>query len=232
MRHLFFDLDHTLWDFEKNSQTALSILYEDLKLSNHLRSFQSFHTAYKKINAALWFEYGKGNITKEELRIKRFSRTLSHFDVRNKPLAEELAVGYMNISPYQTHVFPNAHKTLGQLKNEGYELHIITNGFREVQFIKLKKSNLLDYFDIVLCSEEVGKNKPHRLVFDRAVEMAGTHLETSVMIGDNYHADIIGAENAGMKAILFDPKKSHKQGTHRWHVHELSDIPSLLPFMF
>ena len=182
MKHLFFDLDRTLWDFEKNSETALNILYDELNLDNHLRSFRSFHTKYKKINGELWDQYSKGKITKDLLRVKRFQDTLAHFDVKSKDLSHSLAEGYVSISPYQTNLFPDAIETLEKLKNDNFELHIITNGFLEVQHIKLDKSGLKPYFDVILCSEEVGKNKPSRMVFDHALDLAKAKNDESIMI--------------------------------------------------
>ncbi|NVK65514.1 MAG: noncanonical pyrimidine nucleotidase, YjjG family [Flavobacteriales bacterium] len=231
MKHLFFDLDRTLWDFEKNSETALSILYDDLKLGDHLRSFRSFHTKYKKINGELWDQYSKGKISKDILRVKRFQDTLAHFEVKSTELSHALADGYISLSPHQTHLFPDAIETLEQLKNDDFELHIITNGFLEVQHIKLDKSGLKPYFDVILCSEEVGKNKPSRLVFDRALDLAKAKHDESIMIGDSYEADIVGAENAGIRAILFDPDRVHRDGRHKWHIHELKQIPDTLPWM-
>ncbi|MDG1658939.1 MAG: YjjG family noncanonical pyrimidine nucleotidase [Crocinitomicaceae bacterium] len=231
MKHLFFDLDRTLWDFDKNSESALEILYDQLDLHNHLRSFRSFHTKYKKINADLWYQYAKGRITKDELRTKRFRDTFAHFDVKSEELTSKMADGYINLSPYQTRLFPNALETLTALKEDNFELHIITNGFKEVQFIKLEKSGLLPYFDIILCSEEVGRNKPARIVFDTALERANAKVSESIMIGDSYEADIKGAENAGMRSILFDPAREHREGVHKWHIHSLDQIPDTLTWM-
>ncbi len=231
MKHLFFDLDRTLWDFEKNSETALSILYDDLKLGDHLRSFRSFHTKYKKVNGELWDQYSKGKISKDLLRVKRFRDTLAHFEVKSDELSHKLADGYISLSPHQTHLFPDAIDTLEKLKSDDFELHIITNGFLEVQHIKLDKSGLKPYFDVILCSEEVGKNKPSRLVFDRALDLAKATHDESIMIGDSYEADIVGAENAGIRAILFDPDRVHREGRHKWHIHELKQIPDTLPWM-
>lgn len=231
MKHLFFDLDRTLWDFDKNSEAALTILYDELKLSDHLRSFQSFHTKYKKVNGELWDQYSKGKITKEVLRVKRFYDTLYHFDVKSNEIALALADGYVALSPHQTNIFPDTIETLERLRKDEFELHIITNGFSEVQHIKLEKSGLKPYFEVVLCSEEVGKSKPNRLVFDHALGLAKANAGDSVMIGDSYEADIVGAENAGIRAILFDPNRIHREGRHKWHIHELKAIPETLPWM-
>ena len=157
MKHLFFDLDRTLWDFEKNSENALKILFHDLGLDKQLRSFQGFHETYKDINAKLWFDYGRGKITKDVLRVKRFQDTLSTYKIDSPSLAKCLGDGYVEISPYQTRLFPNTKEVLTELQKE-YELHIITNGFKEVQFIKLENSGIRNFFNVVICSEDIGKN--------------------------------------------------------------------------
>jgi len=231
MKHIFFDLDHTLWDFEKNSKLALEILFEELEMINQLPSFQRFHTKYKKINAKLWHQYGTGKISKSTLRVQRFTDTFSEFDLKNQELAEQLATRYTQVSPYQTNLFPNAIEALEGLKNEGYQLHIITNGFKEVQFIKLTQSGLLDFFDVILCSEEVGKNKPAKEVFHEAMKRANAQAHESIMIGDDYHCDIIGAENCGIRSILFDTKNGHQEGAHEWQVKNLNEIIELIPWI-
>lgn len=231
MKHLFFDLDRTLWDFETNSEMALSLLFDQLELGNSIRSFRTFHTQYKKINAQLWFDYAKGKVTKEELRTSRFDRALKKFNINDSALATRLGDGYIELSPYQTNLFPHTIETLDTLKKDGYILHIITNGFKEVQFIKLKNSGLIDYFDVVLCSEEVGKTKPSPVVFQTALDRAKANKKESLMIGDDYHADIIGAEKFGMQSILFDPEGKHKEGSHDWKIKKLNEIPALIPWI-
>lgn len=231
MKHLFFDLDRTLWDFETNSKKALQTLYKDLELDKMIKTFDSFYRTYKNTNAALWHQYGKGKITKDTLRIKRFEDTLRQFQVFDKQLAHRLGEDYVAISPQQTNVFPGTHSTLDELKKDEYNLHIITNGFKEVQFIKLEKSGLLDYFDVIVCSEDVGVNKPDPKVFQHAMEKAGTHSRDSIMIGDDYQVDIIGACNIGMQAILFDPHNMYKEGTHEWHINTLQEVPEKITWI-
>ncbi len=231
MKHLFFDLDRTLWDFEKNSETALRILFDQLELGGKIRSFQLFHTTYKKINADLWYQYAKGNITKERLRYERFEKTFYQLNVDNLELAQQLGEGYVALSPYQTNLFPNTEKTLEALKKDGHELHIITNGFKEVQFIKLENSGIIDYFDVILCSEEVGKTKPSPEVFQHALHLANAEKKESLMIGDDYHADIIGAERFGIQSILFDPDQKHQDNRHDWKIKRLDEIPELIPWI-
>ena len=231
MKHLFFDLDRTLWDFEKNSEQALKILFDDLSLHGHFKSFQSFHKTYKNINAKLWQQYGKGKITKDVLRIKRFDDTLKSFQIFDKELAGKLGEGYVNISPYQTNLFPNTIETLSYLKKEGFELHIITNGFKEVQYIKLEKSGLIDFFDVIVCSEEVGESKPAINVFNHSLKLADAKSSNSIMIGDDFNCDILGACNAGMQGILFDPHNKYKPNHHEWQINNLDEIPELIPWI-
>lgn len=231
MKHLFFDLDHTLWDFEKNSEAALRILFTDHQLDRIFPSFESFHHHYKEINADMWYQYSKGKVSKEELRIRRFLDTLQRYEVRDKVLAGKLGNAYVRISPYQKNLFPGTHETLSQLKQDGHLLHIITNGFMEIQDVKLRNTEIRDYFDIVLCSEEVGVQKPHADVFQSALARAGALASESVMIGDNLHTDVLGAERVGIRGILFDPHDAHHRGTHEWHVKELKEIPEILPWM-
>lgn len=231
MKHIFFDLDRTLWDFERNSKQALMNMFENYNLRNHMKSFESFHHAYKNINAKLWQQYGKGKISKDELRSKRFNDTLKQFQINDTQLAIILGDEYVKTSPFQTHIFPGTHEVLTQLKNEDYKLHIITNGFKEVQFIKLEQCNLLPYFDVILCSEDVGENKPSINVFKHALNNAGAKPNESIMIGDDYHVDVIGAENAGMVGVLFDPKDNYKSGTHNWQIKHLDEFPSIIPWI-
>lgn len=231
MQHLFFDLDRTLWDFEKNSKQALMSMYETRHLSNYMKSFESFHHAYKNINAKLWQQYGKGKITKEELRHRRFQETLKQFQINNDELAFELSNDYITTSPFQTNIFPGTHETLMSLKSDNFRLHIITNGFKEVQYVKLKQCDLLKYFDVIVCSEEVGENKPSINVFNHSLKQAGAKAKDSIMIGDDYHIDIVGAENAGMAAILFDPRNNYKPGMHQWHIDQLGKIPEIIPWI-
>lgn len=230
MKHLFFDLDRTLWDFERNSENALNILFHDLGLDKQLKSFQGFHKTYKEINAKLWYDYGRGKITKEILRTKRFQDTLSTYKIDSPDLAKRLGEGYVEISPYQTLLLPNTKEVLTTLQKE-YELHIITNGFKEVQFIKLENSGIRDFFDVIVCSEDVGKNKPAPDVFQFALSRAGARSHESIMIGDDYQVDVIGAEGAGIKGILFDPDKKYEEGTHDFHINDLIEIHEVLPWM-
>ncbi|MDG1476141.1 MAG: YjjG family noncanonical pyrimidine nucleotidase, partial [Vicingaceae bacterium] len=168
-------------------------------------SFDRFIKKYREINKRYWNLYRQNLVTKEQVREGRFKDTLNFFNIENyNELSDELSHQYVTLGPTKTNLFPHTHDVLTRL-NKQYEMHIITNGFVEVQHIKLQNSNLSKYFDVIVCSEETGKKKPHRDVFNLALEKAGTIPGESVMIGDSFEADIIGAQRSGMKAIWFNP---------------------------
>lgn len=231
-KHLFFDLDRTLWDFEKNSEIALRLLFQELGLDGLIPQFDSFHENYKDTNALLWKAYGQGKIKKEELRSERFRKTLEKFNIEDEQITERLSSGYIELSPRQTALFPSALETLHELKSEGYQMHIITNGFKEVQYIKLEEARLKPYFDLVLCSEEVGHNKPSKLIFEYALHSVRARPENSVMIGDDYEVDFVGAKNCGMHAVLFDPENEKEKLENQHRIQHLNELPGLLPWIF
>lgn len=231
-KHLFFDLDRTLWDFEKNSENALRQLFSELKLDEQIKSFYHFHAIYKSVNAELWKKYGKGKISKETLRTTRFADTLKVFEIHDRELSDQLSDQYISVSPFQTALFPNTHETLEQLKNEGYILHIITNGFKEVQYIKLNNSKLDQYFDVIVCSEEAGANKPSPLIFNHALSLAKASKTDSVMIGDDYEVDVQGAIRNGLKGVLFDPHNHHQLPSDEWKIKDLIELQEILPWIY
>lgn len=227
IKHIFFDLDRTLWDFESNSKRALELMYADYSLADLFQSFESFHHSYKNVNSDLWKKYGKQKISKEELRDTRFLKTLEKHKVLNATLAAKLSKSYLDLSPKQTQLFPNTLETLFELKNRNYKLHIITNGFQEVQHIKLEKSKLSSYFDIIVCSEHVGFNKPDKRIFHHALDLAKATAFESMMVGDDLEVDVLGANQLGMEAVLFDPYQRHRSKSFQ----VLNDIKELLDIL-
>ena len=230
-KHLFFDLDRTLWDFERNSMKALEVLFLEFQLADSIRNFYSFHGTYKRINATLWKKYGKGKIKKEELRDERFIRTLSAFDIHDKELAIRISDSYVDISPKQTLLFPDTLDTLEELKRLNYQMHIITNGFEEIQHIKLDNSMLKPFFDVIVCSENVGCTKPDVRVFQYAMQKANALASNSVMIGDDREVDVMGALRAGMRAILFDSENQYSNTKNEFKIQNINKLPLLLAMM-
>lgn len=201
IKHIFFDLDNTLWDFEKNSREALLHLFLEHNIDEKCKiDFDGFIEIYEAINHELWHLYSLQQTTKEELRYQRFYKAFLHFKYDNLPLSQQWADDYLKISPYKTHLIDGAMDVLLHLKDK-YKLHIITNGFKEVQHIKLDYSNLKSFFEHIIISEEHGFNKPDIKIFDLAQSLTNSQFHECVMIGDNYDADILGALNAQWKAI-------------------------------
>ena len=226
-QHIFFDLDHTLWDFETNSKMALNILFDD-HLKNASFSFDAFFSYYQHVNAFCWKQYREGKMTKEILRVKRFSDAFAQFDVHDADLAHLFADGYLELSPYQTNLMPGAISLLDYLKNKGYTLHIITNGFEEVQSIKMRESGLNPYFDQIIISELLEHKKPHPTVFLHALHLANTEALTSAMVGDNLEADILGAQNVGVDGIFFNPNGQTHDESVRFEIGSLAEIENIL----
>ena len=231
-KHLFFDLDRTLWDFERNSEIALLKLFEEFKLGDKIHDFHDFHSKYKEHNSRLWKMYGNKQIDKEHLRDERFRVTFAEFNIHDPDLTSKFSDGYVEISPRQTALFPETIETLISLKRDEYNMHIITNGFKEVQYIKLGKSGLDGFFDIILCSEEVGHNKPSPFIFEHALKQAGAGKKDSVMIGDDLEVDVIGAINAGIQGILFDPHDHYTNLMDTPRIKQLDELKELLPWIF
>lgn len=231
-KHLFFDLDRTLWDFERNSEIALMKLFDEFNLHGKIADFHDFHRKYKGHNARLWKMYGNKEITKDFLRDERFRLAFSDFGIADPNLTERFSDGYVEISPRQTALFPETIETLISLKKDEYNMHIITNGFKEVQHVKLENSGLNGFFDVILCSEEVGHNKPSPFIFQHALKKAGATSLDSVMIGDDLEVDVIGAIGAGMQGILFDPEDHYSNLTDTARIKKLDELKDLLPWIF
>jgi len=206
-KHLFFDLDHTIWDFDKNAEETLNELYHTYKLKDlGLHSPDRFIEVYTINNHQLWAEYHVGKITKQKLRETRFSKTFIDLGLSPNLIPQQFEDDYVNICPTKTNLFPKAHETLSYLK-ERYSLHLISNGFKESTELKVNKNGLNVYFENVVISEVVGFNKPDKAIFNHALTLANAGISESIMIGDSLEADIRGAQDYGMRAIYFNPER-------------------------
>lgn len=205
-KHIFFDLDHTLWDFETNSRLVLEELYHSHTLGNRgVTSFEEFHNTYCVHNDKLWDRFRKGFITRHDLREKRFRLTLLDFKIGDEKLCELLSEQYLAVLPTQTALFPYAKEVLEYLAAKNYPMHLITNGFEETQLLKLRSSGIHHFFTEIITSERAGSLKPYREIFDFAITATGATAATSIMIGDALDIDIIGAYNAGIDQVYFNP---------------------------
>lgn len=228
---LFFDLDRTLWDFERNSLETLKGLFEDFNLADRGEGgFADFNAVYQMENAQCWADYRKGKMKKEVLRAERFKRALNGFGIDDPGLAEELGHQYVERGPHQRHLIPGSLEVLEALRSRGHEIHILTNGFSEVQHIKVENTGISKWIDHLLTSEELGHLKPARACFDAALKWTGVRREHAWMIGDDHEADVVGAHAAGWKTVFFDPDggvEPHSPATHT--VGALQDLLAVLP---
>ena len=227
-KHLFFDLDHTIWDFDKNAEETLHELYHvyDLKQLG-LNSPDAFIEVYTRNNHQLWADYHVGKISKQVLRETRFAKTFTDMGVSPDHIPNQFENDYVNICPTKTNLFPQAHETLTYLQDK-YTLHLISNGFKESTEMKVSITGIKKYFTTVVISEIVGYNKPDKAIFEYALNVAGAIISESMMIGDSVEADIRGAQDFGMKAIYFNPAGKEKPEDVELQITSLCELMKLL----
>jgi putative hydrolase of the HAD superfamily len=245
--HLFFDLDNTLWDFNANSCRAMEITLDQKEILPRLNSFNTFFATYEQINKSLWTAYHAKKITKQTLIIERFSQSLTAFNITGYDWAE-LNTLYLENMANQTALFPGTVETLIRLRDRGYQMHIITNGFSEFQRDKLRNCGLQDFFSKVFISEEIHTTKPHREIFEHALKTTNARKKKSIMIGDSWETDIEGALKFGIDQIMFTNHGLHEtpevinslqtasnstyiklnSKTRTWIISEISDLISIL----
>ncbi len=228
-KDLFFDLDHTLWDFETNSKETIQELYHTYDLAAlGIVDFDGFYKTYSEHNHRLWDRYSKGFIKQEELRWKRVYLSLLDFKVANEKLAKEISVAYLDILPNKTHLFPYTFEILDYLKHKDYKMHLITNGFESVQFKKISNSGLADYFIEVITSEASNSLKPHKDIFEYALKNANATVSESIMIGDNESADIQGGINIGMDTIFVNHIQAIPTVPATYTITHLKELETIL----
>lgn len=228
-KHLFFDLDHTLWDFEANSEQVLMILFEEFDLKNILKTDAStFFQEFSAINELLWAKYRKGFIKREFLRWKRFAKTFQHFGYLNDELAKEMSENYLVHLPKQNKLLPYAKEILDYCKAKNYEMHIITNGFEITQYEKMANANITDYFKEVITSEQCNSLKPSSIIFEFAHQATGATPKNSLMIGDSWEADILGAKDYGMDQVFYNPNKLSFTDKATYEINCLSELKAIV----
>lgn len=226
--HVFFDLDHTLWDFEANSRFTIEQLFAERSLADHLGcDVERFYQKYIEINDAKWDLYRRGAITKERLRAERFVETYAAFGSDDHRGAQSFEEDYLSQCPYQGQLMEGALEAVQYLAGK-YELHIITNGFHETQLIKLRESGLADYFGEVVSSDRVGVNKPNRKIFAEALRLADARRKHSVMIGDNLAIDVLGARDSGLAQVFYNPSGLTHSERITFEISELRALRDIL----
>ena len=224
-KHIFFDLDRTLWDFEENSNETLLELCNKYNIASRgISDYNEFITKYKLHNEHLWAIYRENKISQKKLRSQRFYNTLLDYGIDDFKLSEKIGLDYIEICPKKTKLFPYVLEVLNYLKNK-YYLHIITNGFEKTQFIKLKCSALMPFFLNIITSEKIGFKKPNPKIFEYALQKSQAIKSESIYVGDDLEVDILGCQNFGIDGIFFNPQKTpHKEKV----TYEISSLSQLL----
>ncbi len=208
-KDLFIDFDDTLYDTRGNAIIALSELYEEMGFGELLESEEKFYEAYWQTNLALWGQYSRNEITRDYLIVERFRRPLSECAIQKKenwPTADyclQVSDVFLSLCSSKPGLLDGARELMDDLRRKGYRMHLCSNGFHEVQYKKLRACGLMDYFDSVILSEDAGANKPSATFFEYALRTTGAKRESTLMIGDNYQSDIVGALDAGIDAMLY-----------------------------
>lgn len=226
-KHIFFDLDHTLWDFDKNATEALQELFLVYKFVDlGISSADKFIETYGRNNQRVWALYHNGKIDKAQLRKARFADTFMELGLSPTLFPASFEADYLRICPTKTNLFPGTHETLSYLK-EKYVLHLISNGFKDAAEIKVEKTDLKKYFSQIVISEDVGVHKPHPDIYQYSLRAAQAEKAESIMIGDSIEADIRGAQAFGLEAIYFNPNGLQEPIDIKHSIKELVELKDL-----
>jgi YjjG family noncanonical pyrimidine nucleotidase len=206
-KHLFFDLDHTLWDFDRNSAESIAELYEQHRLGERgIPTPETFSETFIAVNRKLWRAFDLNEVTHAYIRQNRFPLVFEALGITDLSNFPDLNEGYLSLLPRKAHLTEAARELLDHLHGR-YEMHIITNGFDEIQALKLVSSDIAQYFTHVVTNEKSGGyKKPDSRIFQYALDAAGASVPESLMIGDNYEADILGAQSVGLDTVFYNPK--------------------------
>ncbi|GAB3915051.1 YjjG family noncanonical pyrimidine nucleotidase [Larkinella knui] len=228
-KHLFFDLDHTLWDFDRNSTESIYDLYERFQLSQvGVPSVEEFNRHFIAINNQLWSDFYNNRLTHTDIRKYRFRMVMDAIGVTDHSVCDEMNEVYLQLLPRKPHLMESATDVLDYLKDR-YELHIITNGFDEIQALKMASSGLTSYFQHIVTIQKAEAKKPEPRIFEFALEVSGALLSESLMIGDNYEADVCGAQNVGMDVVYYNAASLPLEGAApTYEIRHLKELMAIL----
>jgi putative hydrolase of the HAD superfamily len=226
-KHLFFDLDNTLWDFQANAREAFLEVFNILKILDRIRDFNLFLSIYEKNNEYLWTEYRNGKIKKEFMRNERIVLTFRELGIDEPEITNKVAQLYVETAPCKTNLFPLVHETLDYL-NARYKLYILTNGFSEIQIRKINNCGLQRYFSKLFMAEMVGYQKPDKRFFEYAIKSVHAHKNECLMIGDDPEADIRGGRNAGIDQVFFNSCNKQSAIEPTWEIKEIKELRTIL----
>ncbi|WP_080237199.1 YjjG family noncanonical pyrimidine nucleotidase [Spirosoma rigui] len=227
-RHLFFDLDHTLWDFDRNSAESITELFDTFRLADAgIASAAEFSTHFIAINRQLWADYDRNIITHGYIRENRFPMVFKSLGVDASLIQADLNAEYLNILPRKPHLLESAREVLDYLKGR-YTMHIITNGFAEIQAVKMDSAEIAHYFTHVITNGLVDAKKPDPAIFNYAMEVSGANVAESLMIGDSYGADILGAKGVGMDTVFYNTAGLVVEDKPTYDIRHWSELMAIL----
>lgn len=225
---VFFDLDHTLWDFNLNCAETLQELYAIYEMEQFGFSIPDFQKTYRHINDSMWEGFHRNEVSKEELRTERFPRTFKMLGIEAHKVPTRLDTHFIELCPTKPHVHINSFEILEYLQGKGYALHIITNGFSETQHVKMKHSGLEKYFESLIHADHTGYKKPERQIFEYALQTTNSNSESSIMIGDDLLADVQGAKQMGWGNVFYNPEKKKHTEDVQFEIHNLIELKNIL----
>lgn len=228
-QHLFFDLDHTLWDFEGNAQECLIEIYEAFNLQNlGVDNFDAFFQKFSEVNHHYWALLEKREINIDFIRRKRFKTALSKLGIEiDESFSLEMTEVFMHTLPQKERLIEGAIEILDYLK-PNYQLHILSNGFEDMQMQKMRSGGIEHYFEEVITNEKANARKPEKAIFDYALNRANASISNSLMIGDNYEADIKGAINANFDTVFYNPERRETVEKPTFEIVRLTEIKDFL----
>ena len=227
-RNLFIDLDDTVYDFSAASRESFLETYEQLHYERYFDTFEHYMSIYEPYNLELWRIYGEGKITKEELNRRRYNHPLETVGVNDPQLAATFCREALGRIPTKGHLVPGAIELLEYLCPK-YNMYILSNGFKELQSRKMQTAGIANYFDALILSEDIGVNKPDSRIYEHAMHRTSSRPEDSLMIGDMFDTDIVGAANFGIDSIYYNPKgKAGHPFAPTYEVRHLLEIKEIL----
>jgi YjjG family noncanonical pyrimidine nucleotidase len=226
-KNIFFDLDHTLWDYETNSKEALYDIHASFRLNDRGVVFDKFHSCFREVNIQLWDLYDTGKITSDVIRTERFKQILKTFEIGDDMLALNLSDHYLNICPDKSNLMPHTLDVLNYLSAK-YKLTIVTNGFEEIQHRKLKAGNVGHFFNHIITSQKSGYRKPAKEIFEFALAVNNILPNEAIMIGDNLLTDIAGARNAFIDTVFYNPDNIVHNDEVKHEIKNLNELCSIL----
>jgi YjjG family noncanonical pyrimidine nucleotidase len=227
-KHIFFDLDHTLWDHSENSKIALEEVYVHFDLhSIGIPSTAQYHQTFNEVNHKLWLQYERGLINQATLRHDRFRMVFSKLGVDDHRLCDAVSDKYLEISPRKSGLLPYTQEILAYLRPK-YPLHIITNGFNEIQAIKMQAGKIDHYFEHIVTPQNSGFKKPDAEIYYYALDLVGVKPRECLMIGDTFYTDVLGAMAVGIDAVFFNPNDQRHPERPTYEISHLKELKGIL----